>query len=110
MIRNLNPIAFQGFGNVMSERAHAVRKIEKMSKNLKKLTQEEAIVYRAQSDVWMDFGSGMTVLSVSKDGKNFVQFEDPGINQTAEYINMPVYPEQGSIQYINDVLVVKLSQ
>ena len=40
----------------------------------------------------------------------FVQFEDPGINQTAEYINMPVYPEQGSIQYINDVLVVKLSQ
>ena len=74
MIRNLNPIAFQGFGNVMSERAHAVRKIEKVSKNLKKLTQEEAIVYRAQSDVWMDFGSGMTVLSVSKDGKNFVQF------------------------------------
>lgn len=43
-------------------------------------------------------------------GKNFVQFEDSGINQTAEYINMPVYPEQGSIQYINDVLVVKLSQ
>ena len=74
MIRNLNPIAFQGFGNVLSERAQSARKVEKDGKNLRKLSAEEAVIYRAKSEVWMDFGTGMSVLSVSKDGENFLQF------------------------------------
>ena len=74
MIGNLNPIAFQGFGTVMPERSQSGRKFEKNSKNLRKLTQGPADIYRAQSDIWLDFGSGMTVLSVSKDGENFLQF------------------------------------
>ena len=95
MIRNLNPIAFQGFGMVMSERAHAVRKVEKESKNLKKLTQGEVDVYRVQSEVWMDFGSGMTVLSVSKDGNNFLQFYlDKPICIKSD-IYFALYPFQG---------------
>ena len=74
MIRNLNPITFQGYGSVMSERAQTPRKVEKVSKNLRKLTEGEAVIYRAKSEVWMDFGMGMTVLSVSRDGENFYQF------------------------------------
>ena len=74
MIRNLNPITFQGFGAVLSERAQAVRKVEKVSKNLRKLIEGEAVVYCAKSEVWMDFGTGMTVLSVSTDGENFQHF------------------------------------
>ena len=74
MIGNLNPIAFKDFGTVLPERAHTGRKIEKDGKNLRKLTQGETVIYRAKSEVWLDFGSGMTVLSVSKDGENFLQF------------------------------------
>ena len=74
MVRNLNPIAFQGFGSVLSERAQSVRKVEKDSKYLRKLHQGDAVIYRTKSEVWMDFGSGMTVLSVSKDGENFLEF------------------------------------
>jgi len=74
MIRNLNPIAFRGYGHVLPERAHTARKVEKKEKNLRKLSQGDAVIYLAKSDVWMDFGSGMSVLSVSLDGSNFLQF------------------------------------
>ena len=74
MIRNLNPIAFQGFGSVLSERAQSAKKVEKDGTNLKKLIQGETAIYHAKSPVWMDFGSGMCVLSVSKDGTNFQHF------------------------------------
>ena len=74
MIRNLNPIAFQGFGTVLSERAQAVKRLVKEEKNLKILPREDASVYKATGDVWMDFSSGMSVLSVSNDGENFLHF------------------------------------
>ena len=74
MIRNLNPIAFQGFGSVLSERAQSAKKVEKDGTNLKKLIQGETAIYHAKSPVWMDFGSGMCVLSVSKDGRDFLHF------------------------------------
>jgi len=74
MIRNLNPIAFQGFGSVLSERAQSAKKVEKDGTNLKKLIQGETAIYYAKSPVWMDFGSGMCVLSVSKDGRDFLHF------------------------------------
>ena len=74
MIGNLNPISFQGFGTVLSERVQAVRKMEKSENNMLKLVRGEAQVFCARSDVWMDQGTGMTILSVSKDGENFLQF------------------------------------
>ena len=74
MIRNLNPIAFQGFGTVLSERAHTAKRLVKEEKNLKTLPREDASVYKTQGDVWMDFSTGMSVLSVSKDGENFLHF------------------------------------
>jgi len=74
MIRNLNPIAFQGFGTVLSERAHAAKRLAKEENNLKNLPREKACVYKAQGDVWMDFASGMSVLSVSMDGEKFLHF------------------------------------
>ena len=74
MIRNLNPIAFQGFGTVLSERAQAPNRPVKEEKNLQKLSTEDACVYKAQGEVRMDFSKGMTVLSVSKDGETFLHF------------------------------------
>ena len=74
MIGNLNPIAFQGFGTVLSERAHGGKKIEKEKKYLRKLISGDAVIYRSCTEVWLDFSKGMTVLSVSKDGENFLQF------------------------------------
>ena len=74
MIRNLNPITFQGFGSVLSERAHTSKRTVREEQNLKKLDREDAAVYRACSNVWLDFCSGMSVLSVSKDGETFQHF------------------------------------
>ena len=74
MIRNLNPMTFKGFGSVLSERAQAAKRLVKEEKNLKTLPREDVCVYKAQSDVWMDFASGMSVLSVSEDGENFLHF------------------------------------
>ena len=65
MIGNLNPIAFKGYGTVLPERAHAGKKNEKDSRFLRDLPQGETVIYRAKSEVWLDFGTGMTVLSVS---------------------------------------------
>ena len=98
MVRNLNPIAFQGFGSVLSERAQSARKMEKESKHLRKLHPGDAVIYRAKSDVWMDFGSGMSVLSVSKDGENFQQFylDKPICIKTAIYFAL--YPFRGEAE------------
>ena len=74
MIGNLNPIAFKGYGTVLPERAHAGKKNEKDSRFLRQLSQSETVIYRAKSEVWLDFGTGMTVLSVSNDGDHFRQF------------------------------------
>ena len=72
MIRNLNQMTFQGFGTIPPERvqnAHGLDKGREYS-----LSGEDAQVYRAVSETWISCGSGTSVLSVTKDGENFLHF------------------------------------
>lgn len=72
MIRNLNQLNFNGFGTVAPERkgqpdtAAARKRLES--------GQNNAPVYRAESDTWLYGVTGMTVLSVSTDGRAFQDF------------------------------------
>jgi len=72
MIRNLNQMTFQGFGIIPPERAQNVRGQDKG--NEISLSGVDAQVYRAVSETWISCGSGTSVLSVSKDGENFLHF------------------------------------
>ena len=72
MIRNLNQMTFQGFGTIPPERAQSVRGLDRGEQYT--LTGGEVDVYRAVSDTWISCGSGTSVLSVSRDGENFLHF------------------------------------
>ena len=72
MIRNLNQMTFQGFGTIPPERTQSARGLEKGA--LYELAGGEASVYRAASETWISCGSGTSVLSVSRDGENFLHF------------------------------------
>ena len=69
MIRNLNQVSFQGFGTILPERARAAKIIDKGDRRTLALEQGNAVVYRAVSEVWLNCGTGMSVLSVSSDGE-----------------------------------------
>ncbi len=71
MIRNLNQMTFQGFGTIPPERATAAKGERG---ELYALTQGETSVYRAMSETWISCGSGTSVLSMSRDGENFLHF------------------------------------
>ena len=84
MIRNLNQVAFQGYGTILSERSHgSVSEIE--SNYLLELGQGDVTVYRAVSNTRMRVSEGKCVLSVSQDGENFQQF----------YLDKPISIHEG---------------
>ena len=91
MICNLNPITFQGFGSIMSERPQCPKREDK-SITLQ-LTQGKAPVYRAAADVWMTQGTGMSVLSVSRDGEQFRHF----------YLDKPLRIDAGVLFSLNPI-------
>ena len=70
MIKNLNPMTFQEYGTVMSERTHTA------SENATPLhlIQGDVTVCKAMSDMWINCSSGMSILHVSRDGENFEHF------------------------------------
>ena len=74
MIRNLNPMTFRGFGSILSERPQNTKSFEKDTTFELSEDQADAVVYRAASDTWLNMGSGMSVLSVSQDGENYLHF------------------------------------
>ncbi len=74
MIRNLNQVTFQGFGNVPPERTQSAKLFEKSEALSLKLSQTEALIYRAKADTWVSFDSGLSVLSVSRDGEIYQHF------------------------------------
>ena len=73
MIRNLNQVNFQGFGTVPPERNQRDQKFDAPAGEWQ-LSQERAELFRSDSDVWIAPGTGMSVLSVSRDGENFQHF------------------------------------
>ena len=72
MLRNLNQITFQGFGNILPERSRNTKREDKCITLYPEVGQ--GILYRAESEVWMNCGTGMVALSVSHDGKHFQHF------------------------------------
>ena len=74
MIRNLNQVSFQGFGNVPPERTQSTKLFEKNEAVSLPLSQKETVIYCAKADTWVTFDSGISVLSVSHDGENYQHF------------------------------------
>ena len=74
MIRNLNPAAFQGFGTVPLVKAQGTKSFDKNAAVIYELPVSEALICRAESDTWVTYGSGMSVLSVSLEGETFQHF------------------------------------
>ena len=87
MIRNLNQMTFQSFGTVPPERAQGVAYIDKSTAAVWKLQSQEGEVCRARCDTWVTFGSGMSVLSVSRDGEAYQHY----------YLDKPVCIRQGTL-------------
>ena len=85
MIRNLNQVSFQGFGTILPERAHTAKIIDQGERHTVTLTQDDGAVCRAVSEVWLNCGSGMTILSVSADNAQFQHF----------YLDKPVCVKNG---------------
>ncbi len=85
MIRNLNQVSFQGFGTILPERAHTAKIIDKGAKQTLRLVGGEAPVFRAESEVWLSYNTGMSVLSVSTDGEQYYDF----------YLDKPVCVKSG---------------
>ena len=84
MIRNLNQVAFQGYGTILSERSYTSFS-DTESKYLLDLGQGDVTVYRAVSNTRMRVSEGKCVLSVSQDGENFHQF----------YLDKPISIHEG---------------
>ena len=74
MIRNLNQVTFQGFGNVPPERTQSAKLFEKSEALSLTLSQARTVIYCAKADTWVTFDSGISVLSVSQDGDNYQHF------------------------------------
>ena len=75
MIQNLNRLNFKSYGTISLEHAPS----DNAPANYKSwetlsLNQEPPVIYQAVSDVWLNYGTGMTVLSVSKDNREFQHF------------------------------------
>ncbi len=85
MIRNLNQMTFQGFGTVPPERSQGVSYIDKSTAAVWQLSGPEGSVYQAKCDTWVAFGTGMSVLSVSREGETFQHY----------YLDKPVCIRQG---------------
>ena len=85
MIRNLNQVTFQGFGNVPPERTQSAKLFEKSEAVSLLLSQKKTVIYCAKADTWVTFDSGISVLSVSQDGENYQHF----------YLDKPVCVKAG---------------
>ena len=72
MIRNLNQMTFQGFGTIPPERAQSAKGLDRGTEYT--LSGADAQVYRAVTETWISCGTGTSVLSVSRDGENFLHF------------------------------------
>ncbi len=74
MIRNLNQMSIQGFGTIGPERGQSTRASDRGDRRILQLEPGAAKVYRAISDVWLSSAAGMSVLSMSHDGRTFYHF------------------------------------
>ena len=74
MIRNLNQVSFQHFGTISPERGQLRPPVKGAVRRTLQLSEGDIPVYRGSEDCWLGSGSGMTVLSVSENGKEFLHY------------------------------------
>ena len=86
MIRNLNQLAFQGFGTILPERKTESVQDPTGQRKLLHLIPRVAPIYISDTPCWVYPGTGMTVLSVSRDGSAYQNYYldkpvciDPGV-------------------------------
>ena len=86
MIRNLNQVSFQRFGTISPERGQSSKpSVRGAVRQTLRLTQGNAPVYRGEDPCWLNCSTGMTVLSVSEDGQEYLHF----------YLDKPVCVKSG---------------
>ncbi len=87
MIRNLNQVTFRCFGSVPSERTQTDRNLFRDDAAAVRLSQAEAVIYRAASETRISCGMGMSVLSASTDGETYQRFylDKPAIIRKGVY-------------------------
>ena len=103
MIRNLNPFNFKGFGAVSPERAPGSEAPFAYDNRMEvHLAKGTVPVYQAAGDVLFSYGSGMTVLSVSKDGEDFQHFYlDKNVRiDTGVYFCLSPFRQDSSVAYV----------
>lgn len=75
MIGNLNQLSFQRYGSIRSERTHASEHPGRDArKRVLELDCDRIPIYVSQGESWLRSHVGMTVLSVSEDGKSYQHF------------------------------------
>lgn len=74
MIQNLNQENFQGFGQVLPERAPSADKSNKAESTVLKLAQSKIPVFLTKGETYLSCAQGIGVLSVSLDGENYHHF------------------------------------
>lgn len=74
MIQNLNQENFQGFGQVLPERAPSADTANKNESTVLKLAQSKIPVFLTKVETYLSCAQGIGVLSVSLDGENYRHF------------------------------------
>ena len=99
MIRNLNQVSFQEFGNVLSERSGKIRSREKVVHQELSLPRTDAQIFRARSEVRLRSNTGLAVLSVSLDGQKFHHFylDKPVQIRTGVFYSMNPFVSEGTV-------------
>lgn len=99
MIRNLNQVSFQEFGNVLSERSGKIRSREKVVHQELSLPRTDAHIFRARSEVRLRNNTGLAVLSVSLDGQKFHHFylDKPVQIRTGVFYSMNPFVSEGTV-------------
>lgn len=103
MIRNLNQLNFRPFGTISKTQRDLVP--ETLTRRTVHLTQGDMPVYRSGGDCWLCSGSGMTVLSVSLDNREFVHFylDKPVSVRAGVYFSLVSYQKQSTAELASQV-------
>ena len=110
MLRNLNQITFQGFGTILPERAQNSKREDKCATF--SLTLGRGTVRRAETEVWLAAGMGMSALSVSHDAEHYQHFYldkavciKPGV-----YFTVVALCGEATARYCSDVAPTAVSE
>ena len=96
MIKNLNQMSFQEYGNVVTERSSAFDNITPLH-----LIQGDVTVCKAVSDIWINCSQGMSILHVSRDGENFEHFylDKPALLKKGMYYALDPFKGNATVQF-----------